>query len=119
MPVVIQILKRTDPNFDPEDEEVELDVDKVHPKTIRLLWNWIMDDIQPSFMQKKKAPKTKKNRSVLSENEQQRQIEQLEAQLNKFNGDGGDAYGYNSRYGNIPNDDSSEDDSDGSSDGDD
>ncbi|ORY80887.1 Bromodomain-containing protein, partial [Protomyces lactucae-debilis] len=41
MPVVIQILKRTESNFDPEDEEVELDVDKVHPQTIRLLWNWI------------------------------------------------------------------------------
>lgn len=116
MPVVIQILKRTDPNFDPEDEEVELDVDKVHPKTIRLLWNWIMDDIQPSFM-RKKAPKAKKNRNVLSETEQQRQIEQLEAQLHKF--DGNDAYGHVSRYGNIPNDDSSGSDSDASSEEDD
>lgn len=116
MPVVIQILKRTDPNFDPEDEEVELDVDKVHPKTIRLLWNWIMDDIQPSFM-RKKAPKAKKNRVVLSETEQQRQIEQLEAQLHKF--DGGDSYGHVSRYGNHQNDDSSDSDSDASSEEDD
>lgn len=107
MPVVIQILKRTDPNFDPEDEEVELDVDKVHPKTIRLLWNWIMDDILPSFL-RKKGPKPKKNRSVLSENEQQRQIEQLEQQLSRFSGDAG--YGYD-RQGDIPNDDSSDSDS--------
>ncbi|CCG80638.1 putative Transcription regulator BDF1 [Taphrina deformans PYCC 5710] len=116
MPVVIQILKRTDPNFDPEDEEVELDVDKVHPKTIRLLWNWIMEDIQPSFL-RKKAIKSKKNRNVLSETEQQRQIEVLEAQLHKF--EGGDAYGHVSRYGNIPNDDSSDSDSDASSEEDD
>lgn len=116
MPVVIQILKRTESNFDPEDEEVELDVDKVHPQTIRLLWNWIMEDIQPSFLRKRQksttvaaardptsshhpAPskKHKKSRAVLSESEQQRQIEQLEQQLQRFNGEGG-ALPEESRY---------------------
>lgn len=105
MPVVLQILRRTDPNFDPEEEEVEIDVDKVHPKTIRLLWNWIMNDIQPSFVRKKVAPAVKKNRVVTTDHEQQKQIAQIEAQLHNLSG--GDAYDYNSRYGNVPNDDDS------------
>ncbi|BFZ58266.1 transcription initiation at TATA-containing promoter protein [Savitreella phatthalungensis] len=92
MPVVISILKRTDPNFDPEDEEVELDVDKIHPKTIRLLWNWIMEGIEPSFLRaahSKKGQKHKKNRAILTEDEQQRQIAELEKELHRMKNGGG------------------------------
>ena len=64
----------------------------------------------PSFMRKKNQAK-KKNRSVLSENEQQRQIEALEAQLSRFNG--ADPYAFDdARHGAaIPNDDSTDSDS--------
>lgn len=116
MPVVVQILKKYDPKFDPEDEEIELDVDNVHPKALRLLWNWIMEDIQPSYLRKKAAPKQSKNRKVLSESEQQRQIEQLQAQLNRI--EGGDGDGYNSRYA-AGNDAASDSESNASSEEDD
>lgn len=84
---VLRIMKESMPELDDQTDEIELDIDSMTPRTQSRLWNFVILNQLPNTPigpAKAKPIAPKKNRTVLSEAEQLRQIRHLERQLSRF-----------------------------------
>lgn len=92
---VLRIMKESMPELEDQTDEIELDIDSMTPRTQSRLWNFVILNQLPNTPigpAKAKPIAPKKNRTVLSEAEQLRQIRHLERQLSRFEDKGNGKY---------------------------